>query len=638
MPRQSSDTSACAIFFEKQMKKEVSIGCFSGFWGDSMWGAAQLAHGELKLDYLVGDYLAEVTMGILAKTAREKNGGFVQEFCDRVWTPLGETLLQRGTKVVTNAGGMNPLGLKAALEQVAQTRGWRCKVAAVFGDDVTLELSSFPSLRVFPGEEQQNAEKLASANIYFGARGIAEALRRGADVVVTGRVVDSALVLGPLAAHFGWSWTQHQLLAAGSVIGHILECGCQTTGGNFTDWRKTPSWQNVGFPVALCRADGTAVITKVCACVRVRACFCFLFLFFFACLVFVFLLLFFVQNPGTGGMVTIETVTEQLMYEIGDPANYLLPDVTVDFTGVQLLQDGVDRVLVSGAKGRAPTSSFKVCVTKSSGYSLTALLLVPGHECRDKARAVGEAIVANGNAGLAKLGISPITEYQIDVIGGRGKGEFDECVLRIALAHEQPRALQVAGLEIPAAALAMAPGLSGVGTTGRSAPSRRMNQFSMLVEKTDAAGRHKVQVGSDPLVVIDDFCPVYLPPVAPVRSQSSASSGGNAFAPLWTIAYGRSGDKGNSANIGIAARDSSLFAVVLQQVTADAVQRHFKEMGLTSSRVERFELPNLNAVNFLIHDVLGGGGGSSLLLDKQGKTFAQRLLSMNVRVEKKANL
>lgn len=520
MPRQSSETFCDEQRIEndiltKKMKKEVLIGCFSGFWGDSMWGAAQLAHGELKLDYLVGDYLAEVTMGILAKTAREKNGGFVQEFCDRVWTPLGETLLQRGTKVVTNAGGMNPLGLKTALEQVAQTRGWRCKVAAVFGDDVTTELSSFPSLRMFPGEEKQDAEKLASANIYFGARGIAEALRRGADVVVTGRVVDSALVLGPLAAHFGWSWTQHQLLAAGSVVGHILECGCQTTGGNFTDWRKTPSWQNVGFPVALCRADGTAVITKVCVCVCVRAFVCFLHI---SVLFFSFFC--FVQNPGTGGMVTTQTVTEQLLYEIGDPANYLLPDVTVDFTGVQLLQDGVDRVLVSGAKGRAPTSSFKVCVTKSSGYSLTALLLVPGHECRDKARAVGEAIVANGNAGLAKLGISPITEYQIDVIGGRGKGEFDECVLRIALAHEQPRALQVAGLEIPAAALAMAPGLSGVGTTGRSAPSRRMNQFSMLVEKSDAAGRHKLQVGSDPLVVIDDSCPVYLPPVAPVRSKA----------------------------------------------------------------------------------------------------------------------
>ncbi len=507
---------------------------------------------------------------------------------------------------MTNAGGMNPLGLKEALEQICAARGWTAKVAAVFGDDVTSTAASLPT-KPFPGESRNRTDKPASANVYFGARGIVEALRNGADVVVTGRVVDSALVLGPLVASFGWSWTDYDRLAAGSVVGHVLECGCQTTGGNFTDWRKTKSWLNVGYPVAICSADGTAVVTK---------------------------------NHGTGGLVSTQTVTEQLMYEIGDTANYLLPDVTVDFRGVFVEQVGPDQVRVAGAKGRAPTAQYKMCVTEPCGFSLTALLMVPGHECREKALAVGNAILGNGNAALAKLGLSPITEYQIDVVGGRGTDAFDECVLRIALAHEQPRALQIAGLEVPAAALAMAPGLAGVGATGRAAPSKRMRHFSLLIDKSALAGRHQVQVGAGPVIVVDDTSPSYADPliVQPSSIPSVPLSGSSTSVPLWKLAYGRSGDKGDTANVGIAARDPSLYPLLLQQLTATAVQQYLQKMGLPSSKVERFELPKLFAVNFLIHDVLGGGGGSSLALDKQGKTYAQRLLFMKIQADQKAKL
>jgi hypothetical protein len=485
----------------------------------------------------------------------------------------------------------------------------------VFGDDITSAVAQL-AVEPFPGEKRESLDKISSANVYFGARGIAEALRRGADVVVTGRVVDSALVLGPLVAHFGWSWSDYEKLAAGSVVGHVLECGCQTTGGNFTDWRKTPSWENVGFPIAICSADGSAVVTK---------------------------------NAGTGGLVSCQTVTEQLLYEIGDPANYLLPDVVVDFTSVAVSSAGPERVRISGATGRAPTSTYKVCVTRSAGFVLTALLLVPGHEARAKAQRMGEAIVKNGNAGAAKLGLPPVVEYAIDLIGGRGAG-YDECVLRLVLAHEQPRVLQIAGLEIPAAALAMAPGICGVGATGRAAPSRRMHQFSLLLDKSKFALKHQVQVGTAPAVAVDDSSATYssLPssnrasiassPKSPSSSSTLLLSSGGARVPLHHVAYGRSGDKGDTANIGIVAREPHLYPLILQQVTEEAVQQHLLGMGLKSSRVQRFEIPKLFAVNFHVHDVLGGGGGSSLMLDKQGKTFAQKLLAMEIAVPQSAKL
>ncbi len=587
----------------------VAIGCFSGFWGDSMWAAAQLVHGETRLDFLVGDYLAEVTMGILAKS-RDKaaggagKGGFVQEFVDRVWSPLGGTLMEKGTRVVTNAGGMNPLGLKEAVEKVAAAKGWKVRVAAVFGDDVTARMEELSSrLLPFPGEEELPGGRsgASSANVYFGARGIAAALRAGANVVVTGRVVDSALVLGPLVASFGWGWDQWTLLARGSVVGHILECGCQTTGGNYTDWRETPSWVNVGFPVAHCSSDGSAVITK---------------------------------NPGTGGLVTVKSVTEQLLYEIGDPRCYVLPDVVVDFTTVTVSQEDPDRVRISGATGRPATPHYKVCLTRPMGYVVSALLLVPGSECRDKAAAVAVAVLDNANAALARLGMQPIEQFHHDVIGGHRAEGYDECVLRMVFAHSQLKALQIAGLEVAPAALAMAPGLCGVGQTGRTAPSRRMAHYSLLLPKTALAASHTVAIASEDPFAVDDLAHIQPLAVLPPPPSSSAPlrHAAGAVVPLWRAAYGRSGDKGDAANIGVVARSPQLFCELQGQVTAEAVTRHLQSLGLAPARVDRHELPLLGAFNFVVHGVLGGGGGSSLLLDKQGKTFAQKLLAMQVAV------
>jgi hypothetical protein len=288
-----------------------------------------------------------------------------------------------------------------------------------------------------------------------------------------------------------------------------------------------------------------------------------------------------------------------------------------------------------------------VCVTRGCGYVLSALLLVPGSECRAKAAAVAQAVLANGNAGIAKLGLAPITEFHYDVIGGNDTTSsnvesepYGECVLRMVFAHPEQRALSVAGLEVAPAALAMAPGLCGLGTTGRAAPSRRMRHYSRLLPKSALRGAHRFQVGSDAPVSIDDsqFAVAFVAPPRPRFAPSSKSGGVRRSVPLWRAAYGRSGDKGDSANIGVVARSAALYSELWTQLTAEAVRSHLESLGLHPHSVHRFELPGLLAFNFLVLGVLGGGGGSSLLLDKQGKTFAQKLLAMPVSVSVPAKL
>lgn len=293
-------------------------------------------------------------------------------------------------------------------------------------------------------------------------------------------------------------------------------------------------------------------------------------------------------------------------------------------------------------------------MTRPAGYMLSALLLVPGSECRAKAAAVAEAVLANGNAGLARLGLAPVTEFHYDVIGGEagcarcsaGVGGgcgcaagYSECVLRMVFAHAEPRALSVAGQEVAPAALAMAPGLCGVGQTGRTAPSRRMAQHSLLLPKTALRAAHRFVLGSDVPVAVDDtlFGAPLLPRPPPPPSPAPSPARGQRV-PLWRAAYGRSGDKGDSANVGVVARSEQLFRELRAQLTPEAVRAHLESLGLRPRRVERFELPLLHAFNFLVHGVLGGGGGSSLLLDKQGKTFAQKLLAMPVTVSVPAKL
>ncbi|HMJ98709.1 MAG TPA: acyclic terpene utilization AtuA family protein, partial [Reyranella sp.] len=342
------------------MAKTVRVGCHSGFWGDTETAAIQLVrHGNV--DYLVSDYLAEVTMSIMAaQKLRNPQAGYATDFVSVVMAPLAREIADRKIKVITNAGGVNPQACRDAVLKACEAAGVTLKVAVVLGDDLLPRADELRKLDI--REMDTGAElpqKIASMNAYLGGFPIARALDEGADVVITGRCVDSAVTLGALIHAFGWSMDDHDALAAGTLCGHIIECGAQCNGGNFTDWRLVPDYDNMGFPVAEVFSDGSFVLGK---------------------------------PDGTGGLITTATVAEQMLYEIGDPRAYIVPDVVCDFTGAIYEQVGKDKVRVSGAKGRPPTDTYKVSTTWPDGYKLSTIFMLGGRDAVAKGQHSADAI------------------------------------------------------------------------------------------------------------------------------------------------------------------------------------------------------------------------------------------------------
>src|SRR5580704_1836310 len=335
-------------------RKVVRIGGASAFLVDSALGVPQLLDSK-GIDYLIFDYLAEASMGLLGRMqAADPAGGFGADFLSVHVGPHLAEIARQKIKVVANAGGLNPAGLAAALERLIAQAGVALSVAYIDGDDLRPQLAA---LRAAAPRDMFTAapfpqEQVISANAYLGGFQIAAALARGADIVITGRVVDSALALGPLIHEFGWRADDYDRLAAGTLAGHLLECGAQVTGGTFTDWRSVPDWENIGFPIGECRADGSLVITK---------------------------------PQGTGGLVSVGTVAEQLMYEISDPQAYMVPDVACDFSGIELREVGPNRVGVSGARGYPPTATYKLCTSYDDGWRAVAYLPIISTEAVAKA-------------------------------------------------------------------------------------------------------------------------------------------------------------------------------------------------------------------------------------------------------------
>ncbi|MBU9371537.1 DUF1446 domain-containing protein [Burkholderia multivorans] len=587
--------------FEDAMSKQmIRIG--AGCSVDTTLAWPQMAnHGQL--DYFVADYLYEAGVaGYAAELTSNPEAGYSTEFVGPELEPWLRSLVEQGVRIVTNAGGLNPLGCASALQAVTDRLGLKVKIAVVHGDNV-LDILGTGRKDMFSGEPLP--ANLNSANAYLGARPVAQALAMGADIVITGRVVDSALIVGPLMYEFGWSWEDYERLGAATVIGHLLECGPQPSGGICTDWRDV-DFSNMSFPIAECFADGSAILTKV---------------------------------PGTGGQVSIGTTAEQILYETTDPQRYLMPDVTCDLSQVKLELLAPDRVRVTGGTGVAPTGTYKVCCMKQQGWRSVVSGCLSGPDAHEKAQRTAEAIVKRLQRLAHAAGHGDFIGTSIELIGsgasqGARASAYDarEMVYRIVVDHVDRRAVEPLVRVARAAGVSMAPGTAGL--LGASV-SPLMRMYSTLLDKARVPvyvtlNGETVQVdvattGAQEPPVRERPAPL---PKAKPRADDAVS------VPLVRLAWTRSGDKGNLSNIGVIARRPEYLPYINAALTTDAIRDWFAHLYASpeKARVECYELPGLHALNFVLHDALAGGAVSSRNFDTMGKSLGQQLIEFPVAI------
>ncbi|EON22458.1 MULTISPECIES: acyclic terpene utilization AtuA family protein [Nocardioides] len=565
----------------------VRIGNCSGFYGDRLSAMREMLEGG-EIDVLTGDYLAELTMLILGKdTMKDPSLGYAKTFVRQVEDTLG-IALERGVKIVSNAGGLNPAGLATKLGEVANGLGLAPRIAYVAGDDLR-------PLGLWEGA--------LTANAYLGGFGIAAALTRGADIVVTGRVTDASLVVGAAAAHHGWSMTDHDALAGAVVAGHVLECGTQATGGNFSGFRSLPhTGTPLGFPLAEVAADGSSVITK---------------------------------HDGTGGAVTVDTVTAQLVYEI-QSTRYLGPDVTTHLDSLSLEQVGPDRVAITGVRGEAPPEQLKVCVNELGGWRNSVELVLTGLEIEAKADWVrtqlDAALAANPPAEVAW---SRLAMPAPDADSEEGASALLRCTVKDSAPEPVGRAFTSAAVEL---ALGSYPGFT---MTAPPAPATPFGVYRAeyvdrsVVEHTvvHADGDREV-IGNPPVSTLPPATDIGARP-SPYPSPSDVLT---RRLPLGTFVHARSGDKGGDANIGLwVAHDGrdDVYADRVEWLCKVINPRRVRELVPESAdlQVEVFLLPNLGAVNVVIHGLLGAGVAASTRFDPQAKGLGEWIRSRHVNID-----
>jgi hypothetical protein len=581
------------------VEKLVRIGGASGAWGDSPGAIDQLLGASV--NYLMMDYLAEVTMSLLARARmKDPSAGYAPDAVAYLEPSLA-VIAREKVRIVSNGGGVNPAGCKRAFEAIIARYGLGLRVAIVEGDDV---MPLIDKLRADGLRDATSGQplppRLLTANAYLGALPIKAALDGGADIVITGRCADSALALGILMHEFDWAADDYDRLGAGSLVGHILECGPQATGGTFSDWDQVPDWRNMGYPIAECRSDGSFVVSK---------------------------------PEGTGGLIVPAVIAEQALYEVGDPASYLLPDVTADFSEIRLTQIGPDKIRVEGARGRAPTKQYKVSATYQDGYRAVATVSIVGQNAAMKAERTGAALIARARMLFRQRGIRDFSATHIEALGAEasyGKNSrartSREVLLRLVVEHHSREALELFSREIGSLGLSCAPGTTGI-YGGRPKPTPVVRLFTFFLDKSDV-GQPVVTIGDGPKTVIT--IPSGSGDVAPDRKsaqdEQSIPDEPTIDVPLGRLAYARSGDKGDSSNIAIIARQPLYLPLLRRELTPDRIVRHLGH--LVSGPAVRFEAPGLHALNFVIANALGGGGMASLRIDPQGKAYGQMALEI----------
>ena len=564
----------------------------SGFYGDRLSAAREMVEGG-PIDVLTGDYLAELTMTILynQQQKRGENSGYVGTFLKQlreVLTPC----LEKGIKIVSNAGGLNPRAMAEATEALALELGLDARIAYIDGDDLMPKLADLQR----QGEDFRNIDKgipLAesghtplTANAYLGAWGIKEALDQGADVVICPRVTDAAVVIGPAAWKFGWQRTDYDALAGALAAGHLIECGPQVCGGNYSFFQEVSSFRDVGFPIAELSADGSFTLTK---------------------------------HPGTGGLISVGTVTAQLLYEINSPA-YVNPDVVAHFDTLKLEQTGTDRVYVSGCRGSSPPSTHKVCINTAGGFRNSTEVILTGLDIEEKAEILTDALFHN--------------------LGGRD--QFDEVVtqlirsdkpdpqtneeafasLRITVFSKDPKKVgRLFSAKLVELALANYPGFTGRSITGSGGPVivywPALVDSRHVVEKVHLGGKETRVLPTSQLDLEEIYYQTEPVPLAQVPG------GDQVRIPLGRLFGTRSGDKGGCANLGIWAKSERAYAFLRAYLTVEELKRLLPDTA--EFPIDRYELPNLNAMNFYIHGILRDGVSSSTRIDGQAKSLGEYL-------------
>ncbi|MCF8309370.1 MAG: DUF1446 domain-containing protein [Bacteroidales bacterium] len=593
------------------MKEKVRIGNAGGFWGDDLTALRRQLEGG-PLDYISSDYLAEITMSILRKQQlKDERLGYVTDFVHQV-LDVAPLIKEKGVTVIANAGGMNPLGCAREIVEGLKGTGNELKIAIVEGDNIYPELDQlYPEKADFKDmEDGQPFEKIKdsvqSANAYLGVGPIIKALEAKADVIIAGRVTDTSISIAPMIYEFGWELNDWDKLASGLIAGHMMECGAQSTGGNYTDWQKVPKWTNFGYPVTEVYPDSSFIMTK---------------------------------HSGTGGLVTADTVREQLVYEMGDPKNYISPDVIADFSTIQIEDLGKDRVRVFGVKGRPSTPFLKVSMAFEDGYKAKGSVIISGGNALEKARVFDRIF-------WDRLGL-PYEKKNTEYVGFDSthhhlseESDPSEVLLQFSVYDKEKEKIKKFSENIAPVILSGPPGVAVTG--GRPRPHGVMTYWPTLVPKHEVNAVVKLLDKNGEIVEKHD-----IPSLTGHEEETSVidsekqvcTDAGNYQAPglkntrrvkFSDICLARSGDKGDMVNIGVVARTSKIYEFLKKYVTADYIKNIFD--GMCKGPVTRFELDNLEALNFLLDHSLDGGGTKSLMIDAQGKTFAPALLNQEIDV------
>jgi hypothetical protein len=552
----------------------LRIGNASGFYGDRFAAMQEMLTGG-ELDVLTGDYLAELTMLILGRQRmKDPAGGYARTFLHQLEECLG-LAIDRGVRIVSNAGGLNPAGLAAEITTLADRLGLAVRVAHVEGDDL------------LPRADELGLTGALTANAYLGGWGIAACLRAGADVVVTGRVTDASLVVGPAAAHFGWGTTDYDALAGATVAGHVIECGAQATGGNYAFFTELTDPGRFGFPIAEIEADGSAVITK---------------------------------HPGTGGAVTVETVTAQLLYEIAGP-RYLGPDVTSRFDSIDLADDGPDRVRISRVRGESPPDIAKVCLNTLAGFRNGATFVLCGLDIEAKAELARRQLAAEIGPDGITWTLARTDHPDADT------EETASALLHATIRTPDPKRAKGFSRACVELALASYPGFTLTAPPADGTPVGVYRPEYVLA--TDTA-HVAVLPGGDRLPIpphpTGDAITWQHEEVEP----TPLPAGPTRRVPLGTVLGARSGDKGGDANLGVWARCDDGYRWLATELTTDRLRELLPEAA--DLDIERHPLPNLRAVNFVLHGLLGQGVAASTRFDPQAKALGEWLRSRVVDV------